>query len=172
MHIPGWPTGQHVNRDRPVDRRVSVGRSRLILHWFDNYKISGLHRRSQPKNLEGAKMFDFRRKTAFCLEKRLSKHKMTIFLKILWGAWLLWPPLATPMYKVPEKNIYQSIFQKAKNKEKRCILWHFVLVALLPTGQSRVIKKFSGRPQSKTSWPPLAYTNQTCFIEFSSLLIF
>jgi len=29
--------GQHVDRDRPV--RVSVGRSRLILYWFDNYKI-------------------------------------------------------------------------------------------------------------------------------------
>jgi len=27
----------------------------------------------------GAKMFDFRRITLFCLEKRLSKHKMTIF---------------------------------------------------------------------------------------------
>jgi len=43
--------------------------------------------RSQPKNLVGAKkiggakMFDFRRITLFCLEKRLSKHKMTIFSK-------------------------------------------------------------------------------------------
>jgi len=26
---------QQVDRDRPVDRRVSVGRSRLILHWID-----------------------------------------------------------------------------------------------------------------------------------------
>ena len=32
-------------------------------------------------------------------------------------------------------------------------LWHFVLVTILPTGQSRVIKKFSSRSQSKTSWP-------------------
>ena len=45
--------------------------------------------RSQPKNLEGAKkfgganMFDFRRITLFCLEKCLSKRKMTIFSKIL-----------------------------------------------------------------------------------------
>jgi len=31
----------------------------------------------------------------------------------------------------------------------------FVLVTLLPTGRSRVIKKFSSRSQSKTSWPPL-----------------
>jgi len=31
----------------------------------------------------GAKMFDFRRITLFCLEKRLSKHKMTTFSKNL-----------------------------------------------------------------------------------------
>jgi len=30
--------GQQVDRDRPVDRRVSIGRSCLILHWID--KIS------------------------------------------------------------------------------------------------------------------------------------
>jgi len=36
-------------------------------------------------------MFDFRRKTLFCLEKRLSKHKMTIFSKHLWGAWPILP---------------------------------------------------------------------------------
>jgi len=40
-----------------------------------------------------AKMFDFRRITLFCLEKRLSKYKMTIFFKILWGSWRLLPPL-------------------------------------------------------------------------------
>jgi len=34
------------------------------------------------------KMFNFRRITLFCLEKRLSKHKMTLF----GGAWPLWPP--------------------------------------------------------------------------------
>ena len=40
-----------------------------------------------------------------------------------------------------------------------CILWHFLLVSLLPTGRSRVIKKFSSRSHSKTSWPALHYTN-------------
>ena len=34
-------------------------------------------------------------------------------------------------------------------------IWHFVLVTLLPTGRSRVSKKFSSRSYSKTSWPPL-----------------
>jgi len=37
-------------------------------------------------------------------------------------------------------------------------LWHFVFVTLLPTGRSRVIKKFSSRSQSKTSWAPMKQT--------------
>jgi len=32
-------------------------------------------------------MFDFRRITIFCLGLRLSKHKMTISFKNLWGSW-------------------------------------------------------------------------------------
>jgi len=40
---------------------------------------------SQPRNFWGDKIFDFRRITLFCLEKRLSKHKMTIFSKNLGG---------------------------------------------------------------------------------------
>jgi len=46
--------------------------------------------------LVGAKMYDFRRMTLFCLEKRLSKDKMTIFPNI-WGAMAPLVPLATPM---------------------------------------------------------------------------
>jgi len=41
------------------------------------------------KKFRGGKMFDFRRITLFCLEKRLSKHKMTMFSKI-WRVWPLW----------------------------------------------------------------------------------
>jgi len=41
-------------------------------------------------------MFDIRRITQFCLEKRLSKHKITTFSKSLGGPWPLWAPLATP----------------------------------------------------------------------------
>jgi len=54
--------------------------------------------RSQPKNwvgrknFGGAKVFDFRRITLFCLEKRLSKHKMTIFSKNLGGNGPFCPP--------------------------------------------------------------------------------
>jgi len=54
-----------------------------------------------PKNLGMGKMFDSRRITLFCLEKRLSKHKMTIFSKNFVGVWPLWPPLATPMEPDP-----------------------------------------------------------------------
>jgi len=42
-------------------------------------------------------MFDFMRIRIFCLEKRLSKNKMTVFSKNLEGPWPLCPPLATPM---------------------------------------------------------------------------
>ena len=48
---------------------------------------------ASPK-IWGAKMFDFRRITLFCLENRLSNHKRTIFSKILGGSW---PPVAAPM---------------------------------------------------------------------------
>jgi len=47
--------------------------------------------RGQPKNLGAPKMFDFRRMTLFCFEKRLSKHKMTILSENLGGMDLLSP---------------------------------------------------------------------------------
>ena len=59
--------------------------------------------RSQPKNLAGqtllggGKMVDFRRIALFFLEKRLSKHKMTIFSENLGGHGPFGPLLATPM---------------------------------------------------------------------------
>ena len=46
--------------------------------------------RSQPRIFWGGQKFDFRRITLFCLEKRLSKYKMTIFFKNL-GGLRLWP---------------------------------------------------------------------------------
>ena len=46
-------------------------------------------------------MFDFSRMRLFCLEKRLSKHRMAIFSKNLGGEWPLWPPLTTPMDQTP-----------------------------------------------------------------------
>jgi len=48
----------------------------------------------EAKNVGGAKMFDFRRITLFCLEKRLSKHKMTIFFKDFLGGMALFAPPA------------------------------------------------------------------------------
>jgi len=63
--------------------------------------------RDQPKNLGaknvgGAKMFDFRRITIFCLEKRVSRHKMTVFSKNLGGHDPFAPPLTTPMSQTME----------------------------------------------------------------------
>ena len=61
------------------------------------HSLSGV---ASPKTWVGGKMFDFRRITLFCLEKRLSKHKMTIFSKNLGGHGPFSPPLAlaTPMH--------------------------------------------------------------------------
>ena len=44
-----------------------------------------------------AEMFDFSRITLFCLEKRLSKHKIPMFSKHFEGHGLFCFPLATPM---------------------------------------------------------------------------
>jgi len=49
-------------------------------------------------------MFDFRRITLFCLEKRLSKHKMTMFSKIFFEEHGPFAPLAMPMPKGSYNN--------------------------------------------------------------------
>ena len=46
----------------------------------------------------GGKMLDFRQITLFYLEKRLSKHKMTIFSKTLGEPWPLWLRLCSVSY--------------------------------------------------------------------------
>jgi len=58
---------------------------------------------ASPEIFWGAKMFDFRRITLFCLEKRFSKHKMSIFSKNLGEAMA---PLAPPgyAYASPSRN--------------------------------------------------------------------
>jgi len=53
-------------------------------------------------------MYDFSQITLFCLEKRLSKHKMTIFQKY-WGEWPLWPPLLRLWLSPPcSKQIFRK----------------------------------------------------------------
>jgi len=66
--------------------------------------------RNQPKNwggqkILGDKMFDFRRMTLFCLEKSLSKHKMTTFSKYLRRGMA---PLAPPGYAYAYKGTTSS----------------------------------------------------------------
>jgi len=59
-----------------------------IFKWSGNPN-SGV---ASPK-IWGAKMFDFRRITLFCLKKRLSKHKTSTFSKNLGGHGPYGPPL-------------------------------------------------------------------------------
>ena len=61
------------------------------------YYISAMATVARPAlNICGAKMFDFRRVTVFCLGCRLPKHEMTIHAKNSGGI-APWAPLATPM---------------------------------------------------------------------------
>jgi len=62
-------------------------------------------------------MFDFRRITLFCVEKRLSKHKMTICSKNLGGHVPFGLALATPMGMKEEQG--EFFHQDIKTMEKR-----------------------------------------------------
>jgi len=79
------------------DSSHTITAIRVSLMMNSTFYSNRVQWRSQPKNLGGAKklggakMFDIRWKILFCLEKRLSKHKMIIFSKNFWGAWPLWP---------------------------------------------------------------------------------
>jgi len=63
-------------------------------------------------------MFDFRRITLFCLEKRLSRHKMTIFSKILGG----YGPSSPPGYAYESKYCF---FFKHNQKKTATRLFSF-----------------------------------------------
>jgi len=81
---------------------------------------------ARPK-IGGAKMFDFRRITLFCLENRLSKHKMTIFSKMLGRAMAPFPPWLRLCCYVPHCllvllslrcNLYMKHFQTPEYSQK------------------------------------------------------
>jgi len=76
----------------------------------------------------GAKMLDFRQITLFCLESRLSKHKMTIRFKNLGGAMALQAPLATPMYTNNWLYPYQSLLEALLELEALGLSPHSLLV--------------------------------------------
>jgi len=63
----------------------------IINQWDSQPKIWG-----GVKKLGGGKMFDFRRATVFCLGRRFSEHKITIYAKI-WETLALW---ATPWLRL------------------------------------------------------------------------
>jgi len=66
----------------------------LVLYILYLITCSGKQWRSQPKNLGGPKCMILGEIILFCLDKRLSKHKMTIFSKSLGGN----DPFAPPGY--------------------------------------------------------------------------
>ena len=60
---------------------------------------------------------------------------------------LTWPLWSNP--GVVNRSI--AIDRSIAESQLYWILWHFLLVTWLPTGRSRIIKKFSSRTQSKTT---------------------
>jgi len=68
-------------------------------------------------------MIDFRRITLFCLKKRLSRHKMTVFSKHLGGSW----PLCPPGYANATKQIIRkySAFKGAPKETVMCRYFAF-----------------------------------------------
>ena len=79
-----------------------------------------------PKIL-GIKMFNFRRITLFCLEKRLSKHKWLYFLKILGGMAPL-VPLATP---ITQGKYFMIVFSVVRRGDTNLSIGGFELLAVL-----------------------------------------
>jgi len=70
---------------RQVKRTQMVATAKFTIRVFVTFSDCYEQWRSQPKNLGGSKMFDFRRVTLCCFEKRLSKHKTTVCSKYLGG---------------------------------------------------------------------------------------
>ena len=147
--------GQEVDRDRPVDRRGSVGRSCLILHWINeipkkNTFQSIFHKVHKNYILIGwSRIFFGFSCDGWPLQRAntgSTADASILFPIIAWQSWFR------------RNGHYLLRITKAM---VRCIctcdtqLRHFVLETLLPTGRSRVSKKFYSRSQSKTSWPPL-----------------
>jgi len=83
-------------------------------------------------------MLDFRRITLFCLEKRLSKHKMTIFSKNLRGLGPSGPPLATTMTRSKPKTFRKIGNEQHTSHTDPCtgyvrILYHYQLNVTYPS---------------------------------------
>jgi len=120
----------------------------------DRDQVSRLHHcqwRSQAKNLGEDKMFDFRRITLFCLEKCLSKHKMTIFSENFFGGMAPLPPwlrLWSLLDRVLKGYAVQG-FRDARDE--------YLIVCPLPISSIEKYKKCRHR---ETNYPDLCYVQK------------
>jgi len=101
-------------------------------------------------------MFDFRRITLFCFEKRLTKHKMTLFSKIFAPPWLrLWPQtsffqrfslsdshLVFALLCQKLMNYSSAIFYKFWNKNQMCFKIRQKVCANVPKGVCFQVSSF------------------------------
>jgi len=68
-------------------------------------------------------MFDFRRITLFCLEKRLSKHKMAIFSKYFGGHGPFGPPPGYVYARVPVLALLLYFVRKGTEHKCNCNIY-------------------------------------------------
>ena len=92
--------------------------------WLRRLQCSGVAspKIGKGKKIWGVKMFDCRRITLFCLGKRLSKHKITIFSKNFGGPW----PLCSPGYTYAPifmKRSVLSVFIDPRSAEYVCLYY-------------------------------------------------
>jgi len=103
---------------------------------------------SKPKYLGGWKMFDFRRITLFCLEKCLSKHKMTLFQIFLWGMAPLARPWLRLWFHLPSLNKngvacskQRTFDKKSRNSKSSCSI-RLKFLGLVPVAIENIRENF------------------------------
>ena len=107
--------------------------------WCPNPKIWG------AKNFGGTKMFDFRRIILFCLEKRLSKHKMTIFSKHLGGPMA---PLGPPWLRLWLNCCFKLTLKWSEHVIVYCT--YSALIETLPSQAMFLLRCATGQMRSTT----------------------
>ena len=141
----GWSTGRS---HRPIDHQVSLGRSPT---WF----CIGLTRYIKRT------LFNQYSRNYIKIIHQLIGHVHSLVPLVMADHRLAWQIIAWQSWFRRNRHFAFCLCIKG---DGATVFAHVILnflahdivfVTLLPTGRSRVIKKFSGRSQSKTRWPPM-----------------
>ena len=131
--------GQQVDRDRPVDRRGSPGRSRLILHWID--KITKKNTFNQYQYSRKSIKFSMNWLFMYILFVSLVLADHRLARQMPRGFVQCFPTIAWQSWFTGARDNLLFIGASLTKAMVYCIckcntqIWHFVLVTLLLTGQ-------------------------------------